>query len=315
MIVRGLAGDYDQWREGDQSGAQPRTIQIVAGELILAAVTSLPNVVGGRRPCVARTWCLDPQRAATKKSLQPPSQTKDRAGREQPHDDGLCRPDCAAVALAYRGRGLGRRSGAVIIGGYIVAVVLLDHAARCAAIADRLRTADQFNFRNNFLGRLTRAIATERSVGPHGSRVVHCRRRRWRPRRAGMSSRRRRTRPARNDGVRGGADRLVARRDDGGARRKWLWSADDRAHVVHDGALAPRKWSLAPGRARRHKKRQGDEWKTPQAHAETRIGHFYSSVNRPTPSLGEGSRAGAVTKTSQSSKLRELGYSGVKARN
>ena len=62
------------------------------------------------------------------------------------------------------------------------------------------------------------------------------------------------------------------------------------------------------------KKRHRDEWKTPQAHAETRIGHFYSSVNRPTPSLGDGSRAGAVTKTSQSSKLRELGYSGVKAR-
>ena len=32
---------------------------------------------------------------------------------------------CAAVALAYLGRGLDRRSGAVIIGGYVVFVVVL----------------------------------------------------------------------------------------------------------------------------------------------------------------------------------------------
>jgi hypothetical protein len=32
---------------------------------------------------------------------------------------------CAAVALAYLGRGLDRRSGAVIIGGYVGFVVLM----------------------------------------------------------------------------------------------------------------------------------------------------------------------------------------------
>ena len=32
---------------------------------------------------------------------------------------------CAAVALAYLGRGLDRRSGAVIIGGYVVFAVVL----------------------------------------------------------------------------------------------------------------------------------------------------------------------------------------------
>jgi cation:H+ antiporter len=115
-------------------GAAAGLSQIVVGGLILAAVTSLPNLV-------AAVYLASRGRgAATLSEAFNSNVFNVMAGLLLPGTIlGLASAGgagffvaaayaaltCAALALAYLGRGLDRRSGAVIIGGYVGFVVLM----------------------------------------------------------------------------------------------------------------------------------------------------------------------------------------------
>jgi cation:H+ antiporter len=120
--------------EATSLGAAAGISQIVVGGLILAAVTSLPNLVA------AVYLASRGHGAATLSEAFNSNVFNVIVGLLLPGTIlGLASAagagffvavayaalTCAAVALAYLGRGLDRRSGAVIIGGYVVFVVLL----------------------------------------------------------------------------------------------------------------------------------------------------------------------------------------------
>ncbi len=115
-------------------GADAGLSQIVVGGLILAAVTSLPNLVAAvylasrGRGAATLSEAFNSNVFNVMVGLLLPGAI---LGLSSAAGGGLfvavayAALTCVAVALAYRGRGLDRRSGVVIIAGYVAFVVLL----------------------------------------------------------------------------------------------------------------------------------------------------------------------------------------------
>jgi cation:H+ antiporter len=115
-------------------GAAAGLSQIVVGGLILAAVTSLPNLVAAvylasrGRGAATLSEAFNSNVFNVIVGLLLPGTIlglASAAGAGFFVAGVYSAMTCAAVALAYLGRGLDRRSGALIIGGYIVFVVLM----------------------------------------------------------------------------------------------------------------------------------------------------------------------------------------------
>jgi cation:H+ antiporter len=120
--------------EATSLGAAAGISQIVVGGLILAAVTSLPNLVAAvylasrRRGAATLSEAFNSNVFNVIVGLLLPGTIlglASAAGAGFFVAAAYSAMTCAALALAYLGRGLDRRSGAVIIGGYVVFVVLL----------------------------------------------------------------------------------------------------------------------------------------------------------------------------------------------
>jgi cation:H+ antiporter len=115
-------------------GAAAGLSQIVVGGLILAAVTSLPNLVAAvylasrGRGAATLSEAFNSNVFNVIVGLLLPGTIlglASAAGAGFFVAAAYTALTCAALALAYLGRGLDRRSGAVIIGGYVVFVVLM----------------------------------------------------------------------------------------------------------------------------------------------------------------------------------------------